>query len=325
MKRLLLVLLLLPVLRAEAHPLAPGLLELTQTAPERYAVLWRTSVARAGSAAVEPRLPDTCRALSRAAPRIERGEALVARWLVECPGGLDGAVLAVDGIDGSGINVIVRVVPQDRPVFQSLLGADAPAVTVALDDSGVFARYLALGAEHLVGGLDHVLFVVGLFCLVTGFRSLVVTVTAFTVGHSITLCLATLGHAALPQVVAEILIAASLAWLAWQLTVGSDVLYNTKRPWTPAIAGAFGLVHGLGFAGALREVGLPASDVPLALLAFNLGIELAQLLLVAALALGALAWRRAGAPAAPGPAFAGYVTGTMAVCWLLERSAALLA
>lgn len=320
MKQLLLaLLLLLPVLRAEAHPLAPGLLELRQTAPERYAVLWRTSVARAGSAAVEPRLPDTCRALSQAAPRIERGEALVARWLVECPGGLDGAALAVDGLDGSGINVIVRVVPQDRPVFQALLGADAPAVTVALDDSGVFTRYLALGAQHFAGGFDHVLFVIGLFFLVSGTRALVTTVTAFTVGHSATLCLATLGHAPLPQAAAEILVAASLLWL------GSEVLYNTKRSWTPYLAGAFGLVHGLGFAGALREAGLPAGEVPLALLAFNAGIELAQLALVAALAAGALAWRRAGTPAVPGPALAGYVTGTMAVCWLLERSAALLA
>ena len=302
-----------------AHALAPGLLELVETEPAHYDVQWRTSVKRARTGGpVEPRLPETCNALTQPDPRVEGGEAVVARWKVACAGGLDGRTLAVDGLPGSGINVIVRVVPRGQPVFQALLGADQPSATLALDDAGVFPRYLALGAQHLVGGLDHTLFVVGLFVLVSGTRALVATVTAFTVGHSVTLCLATLGHAPLPQAVAEMLIAASLLWL------GSEVLCNAKRTWTPYLAGAFGLVHGLGFAGALREAGLPAGDVPMALLAFNLGIELAQLLLVAGLALGALAWRRSGA-ALPGPAFAGYVTGTMAVCWLLERSAALLA
>jgi hypothetical protein len=338
---LLLLALVLPG-AAAAHPLAPGLLELTEVAPERYAVLWRTSVARAGSAGVEPRLPAPCERRSEPEPRVEAGEALVARWLVRCAGGLEGRALAVDGLDGSGINVIVRVVPREAPAFQALLGADQPAVTVSFDAaSPVFTRYLRLGAEHLAGGLDHLLFLLGLFLLVTGLGRLIAAVTAFTVGHSITLALATFGLAPLSQDVAEVLIAATVLALAVELArralpgtnpAGSrspspknrTVLFSGNRS-VLFFAGGFGLVHGLGFAGALREAGLPAGEAPLALLGFNLGIELAQLALVALLLVAAAAWRRLPAPPRWAPLAPAYITGSLAACWLLERAATLLA
>jgi hypothetical protein len=328
-KDLLLLCAFLPTL-AWAHPLAPGLLELTQTAPERYAVLWRTSVARAGSAAVEPRLPDQCRQLSRPEPRIERGEALVSRWLVQCAGGVTGTSLAVAGLEGSGINVIVRVV-EPQATFKALLDAAQPAVRVDLAAEPVFRRYLALGAEHFAGGLDHLLFVLGLFLLVPSLRLLVATVTAFTVGHSITLSLAAFGYVPIGQAVAELAIAATVLVLALELARknGSESFSSAKMTPThfPVMAGVFGLVHGLGFAGALRDVGLPAGDIPLALLAFNLGIELAQLAFVgAALAATVVLSRLKPLEQLPRlQQLPAYVTGTLAACWLLERSVALLA
>lgn len=329
---------------ALAHPLAPGLLELAEVAPARYAVHWRTSIARAGSARVEPRLPPECTQVSAPDPRVVSGEALVARWVVACEGGLVGRALGVDGLAGSGINVIVRVLGREGGEggeFKALLGADQPSVIVTPVTTPVFPRYLRLGAEHLLAGIDHLLFLVALLLLVTGLRRLVVTVTAFTIGHTVTLSLATMGLLPFSQALAEALIAATLLVVALQIQKRGQVHFSAENgpdpffdpffakngpdPFIPFIPGIFGLIHGLGFAGALREAGLPAQDLPLALFAFNLGIELAQLAVVALLAGAALAWRRLRAAPRLAPAVPAYVTGSLAVCWLLERSAGLLA
>jgi len=328
---------LAPMGAAVAHPLAPGLLELTEVAPARYAVLWRSSVVRARSGQVEPRLPDECTRVSEPDVRLESGEAQVARWVVQCgPGGLAGRTLAIDGLEGSGINVIVRVVAPGQPEFKALLGAGEPSATLATAPEPVFARYLELGAQHLLGGLDHLLFLLGLFLLVPSLRVLVATVTAFTAGHSVTLSLAALGWVPIGQGPAELLISATVLVLGLELARPAAVVtpflvgaahgrdsFLRRKPWL--MASVFGLVHGLGFAGALREIGLPPQDLALSLFAFNLGIELAQLALIGAMLLGAAAWRRL--PAAPrfAPAIPAYVVGSMAVCWLLERSVTLLA
>ena len=322
---------LAPMGAAVAHPLAPGLLELTEVAPARYAVLWRSSVVRARSGQVEPRLPDECTRVSEPDVRLESGEAQVARWVVQCgPGGLAGRTLAIDGLEGSGINVIVRVVAPGQPEFKALLGAGEPSATLATAPEPVFARYLELGAQHLLGGLDHLLFLLGLFLLVPSLRVLVATVTAFTAGHSVTLSLAALGLVPIGQGPAELLIAATVLVLGLELARPVPVgaahgrdSFLRRKPWL--MAAVFGLVHGLGFAGALREIGLPPQDLALSLLAFNLGIELAQLALIGAMLLCAAAWRRL--PAAPrfAPAIPAYLVGSMAVCWLLERSVTLLA
>ena len=320
----LLAALLVPIGSASAHPLAPGLLELTEVAPARYAVLWRTSVVRARTGTVEPRLPEDCTRVSQPEVRIESGEAQVARWVVQCAdGGLAGKPLSVDGLEGSGINVIVRVAAPGHPEFKALLGPGQWVATVALQPQPVFTRYLALGAQHLLGGLDHLLFLLGLFLLVPSLRALVATVTAFTAGHSVTLSLAALGLVPVGQGVAELMIAATVLALGLELARMNPAPFSGRRVWL--MAAAFGLVHGLGFAGALRDIGLPAQDIPLSLLAFNLGIELAQLGLICVMLLGAAAWRRLPAVPRLAPAIPAYVVGSMAACWLLERSAALLA
>lgn len=326
-RSLVVALLLIPSAAALAHPLAPAYLELRETAPARYDVLWRTPVVRVQGRELTPHLPGECQALNTPESRIEGGEAAALRWTVQCPGGLAGKTLAVDGIELSSINVVVQVLELDGARYKGLLGADQSTLTLSAS-TPVFASYLELGSAHLLTGLDHLLFLLGLFLLVPTLRALVVTVTAFTLGHSLTLALAVLDVIQVRQAYAEIAIALTVLMLALEVARPRTARPSLirRRPWL--MAAGFGLVHGLGFAGALREVGLPAQDIPQSLLAFNLGIEAAQLgliMLMLAAATAArkmpLAWR-----AAPGlgrivPA---YVTGSMAVCWCLERSMALL-
>lgn len=324
--------LLLP-LGALAHPLAPALLEMREIAPERYAVQWRTTVVQARGTRIAPRLPESCRSLNAPEQRVEAGEAVVLRWVVQCgPGGLVGARVTVDGLAAAGINVIVAIVPRDGPARSALLGAGSSSYVVPApqSDAPVFPRYLRLGIDHLLAGADHLLFLLGLFLLVRSPGVLVAAVTAFTLGHCVTLTLVTLGVLRIPQALAELAIAVTVLLVACALARPAERSLGSRAQAAAgpvAIAASFGLIHGAGFAGALREIGLPAGEVPMALLAFNLGIEAGQLLVIAALLALATLWRRMSTstrtPAARRvPA---YVIGTCAVYWCFERAWLLLA
>lgn len=326
MKGLLGLLLLWPVF-AVAHPLAPALLELRGTVPGQYEVRWLTSVARVRGADVVPVLPARCRALSAPRTAVRDGEALESTWAVRCEGDLPGATIHVDGLDASGIQVVLRVVPPGSPTVSAILDARAPAFVVPrqADAAGRLLAYGALGVEHLLTGLDHVLFVVGLLGVVRGARKVVVAVTGFTLGHSLTLAAATLGFVRVDPAVTELGIALSL------VVVALAVLRPAQPPGLLArhpgvLTPGFGLLHGLGFAGALTGLGLPREEIAPALLAFNLGIEAGQLVIVAAavalahLAQGAIWSQRTISRVVPA-----YIIGTLAACWCLERTVALLA
>lgn len=315
---------------APAHPLAPALLEVRETAPEHYALLWRTSTLRAQVQDVAPRLPASC--ADTAAPSVDvAGTALSLRWTAHCPGGLAGQVVRFEGLERSVINVIVRLERGQGAPVEVLLDARRAAYTVPAPAAAVapFTRYFTLGVEHLLGGLDHVLFVGGLLLLVHGWRRLLLTVTAFTLGHSVTLALATLGYARVDSALAELGIALSLLLLAWELSRARNapgLPERRDRPGLPLMAGAFGLLHGLGFAGALAELGLPPGAVAPALLGFNLGIEAGQLGVITLLVLGKRAvdavhwpgrWRADGAPV---HAVAVYAIGTLAAWWCFQRA-----
>ncbi|HVM97483.1 MAG TPA: HupE/UreJ family protein, partial [Candidatus Acidoferrales bacterium] len=181
------------------------------------------------------------------------------------------------------------------------------------------AGYAWLGIGHILGGPDHLLFVLGLMLLVVGWRKLVATLTAFTLAHSLTLALAILDVVHVTPAPVEASIALSIVLLAAELThdASSPPTLARRAPWS--IAFVFGLLHGLGFAGALREVGLPAGQVPLALLAFNMGVELGQLAFVGAALLPVFLWRRFSATRPALRLLPAYAIGTIAVVWVLER------
>jgi len=313
---------------AGAHPLAPALLELRAAADGTVEVLWKTSRLRPRGARLEPRLPDGCTATT---PIRTGGDAqsVSQRWTMACgPRGLTGRTVGVDGLESAPIDVLVRIALADGRVVSEVLRADRPSLVVPERQSWsrVLWSYGRLGVEHILGGGDHLLFVLGLLLLVAGLRPLLATITAFTVGHSITLSLVTLDALHVPSGPAELLIAVSVLALAVELArdpaapAARGPLALARRPFV--MAGVFGLVHGMGFAGALAEVGLPQEEIPLALFAFNAGLELGQIAFVAA-AGGMLAGAMALAPGARDVVvrICAYGIGTCAAYWCLERAA----
>jgi hypothetical protein len=277
MSRLLAALILLLGAPAAAHRLAPSYLELREAPDGRFAVTWRTPDVVARGARLAPVLP--CERVGEPEALREPG-AWVERSRVACASGLVGREVRVDGLARSGTDALVHVAFADGREVRGVLSAAHPALRVpererALDVAAAYAR---LGALHLATGVDHVLLVLGLLALLRRGRPLLVAITAFTVGHSVTLAAASLGGLRLPGPPVELAIAASLVALAAALTrPGASSL--ARRP--ALLPFGFGLLHGLGFAGTLATAGLPSGALPLALLSFNLGIEAGQLALVA--------------------------------------------
>lgn len=310
--------------RAGAHPLAPSLLDLREASPGRITALWRRPQLLRVGVRLEPVLPGRCRTVE---PPVEtsEGAAQVTRWTVDCgPAGLTGGTVAVRGLAEAGSDALLRVELADGRRVQAVLRAAAPSFVLppAQRVTSVAAGYLRLGIEHLLTGWDHLAFVLGLILLVGGWRRLLGTATAFTLGHSLTLSLAALGLVRLPPGPIEAAIALSILVLAVELARRDRPTPFGRRPWL--MAAGFGLLHGLGFAGALAQVGLPVREIPLALLAFNVGIELAQIgFIVAVLGLVfALAplLRRLPAWTMAAPT---YVIGTLAAFWMFQRLGAL--
>jgi hypothetical protein len=313
---------------ADAHRLAPSYLEIREHRDGAVDVLWRTPLLRAAGSDLRPVLPAGCRPEGQTHTREDPAARTVRLRLACGEGGLAGARVGASGLEASGTDVLVHVARADGSAIHLLLSPARPSAPIPdrAGARGVLLRYGGLGVTHLLGGLDHALFVTGLVLLVPGRRRLLAAVTAFTVGHSATLALTTLGVLRIPSDAAELAIAASLVLLARALVAparaGAPLL--ARRPWLAS--GAFGLVHGLGFAGALTEIGFPPGELPLALLAFNVGIEVGQLALVGVLlAVGLLlapVATRAGRAATELPATA---IGALGVFYLIERAAFLAA
>lgn len=320
---LLLVFALLP--SSYAHQLRLAYLQLDELEADTYSVLWKLP-AQGDTArlAVSVQLPQDCETLAQ--PRAElAADGYLERWQIRCAGGLAGGVIGVDGLARAAADVLVRLAYLDGSSQVERLTSARPAL-VALAAPGplqVAISYLALGVEHILLGVDHLLFVLALLLIVRGTRRLVATVTAFTVAHSITLAMATLGLVQVPIAPVEAVIALSIVFVASEivrLRAGKTSL-TAQSPWV--VAFAFGLLHGFGFASVLSEVGLPPLHIPLALLFFNLGVELGQLLFIAVtlVFLGAVRRRPVPLPAwlALGPP---YAIGGVAMFWVIQRIAA---
>jgi hypothetical protein len=308
---------------AGAHPLAPSLLELREGKDGVVAVRFRTPRIQRPGAALWPELPPACVARGEPALTTDASSATL-RWRVECgPGGLRGGALRVHGLRESSTDTLLRAELADGELVRAVLrpGAESFAIPRHPSQMGVAADYLGMGFGHLLGGIDHLLFVLGLVLLLRDGRRLLAAVTGFTLGHSVTLSLATLGFVQMPSAPVEVGIAASLFWLATRLAREGQGGGRLAHPWR--MSALFGLLHGLGFAGALAQAGLPSGEIPLALLAFNFGIELGQLGVVAALLTLQAAMQPFGAHApawlARAPA---YAIGTTAAALIFERVAA---
>jgi hydrogenase/urease accessory protein HupE len=312
---------------AFAHGLDPAALTLRETSAGVFDVHWRASALQLPGADVRPVLPARCRTTSQAEAE-EGADHVGVRWTVDCgPDALGGETVRIEDLGAAKINALVSITRLDGEDIQTVLGPRAPAFAVPEHASrgDVLRGYVALGIEHILTGPDHLLFVFGLLLLVSASRLLVQTITAFTLGHSLTLSAAVLGIANVPSRPVEVLIAVSVLVLAVELTRDADEPTRLRRcPWAMAIA--FGLLHGFGFAGALAEAGLPAGQIPLALVSFNVGIELGQLAFVAAVLLAGACLRRA-IPAVPTRSTRPvvYAMGILAAYWCFERMATWLA
>ena len=315
---------------ANAHALEPGYLDLRQLTPETWQVFWRKPDVQGAPMAIEARLPPICAPDQGLAPTSD-GAAWVSGWVADCSSGLVGGQIAIVGLSAQRTDVLLRLQPLDQAPTTVRLTPDVPTHLVLAEPTTgeVFLSYLMLGFEHIIEGWDHLLFVFALMVLIRDPWSLVKAITAFTIAHSITLALAASGHLSVPGPPVEAAIALSIVFLAVEILKHEDrrSRLSERFPWI--ISFSFGLLHGLGFAGALTEIGLPQGDIPAALLAFNLGVEAGQLFFVGVvLSLFCLAraaipdpvrsLRRAHSLAS---GMTGYGVGALATFWLVQRVA----
>lgn len=322
---------------AVADELRPGYLELRQTTSDTYHLLFKTPARGADlRLGIYVALPEGTQDVS--APRSAfNGGAYIERRMVRREGGLTGRTITIEGLSATSTDVLVRIeglggATQTERLSPTNTAFVVQAIPGTLE---VAATYLRLGIEHILFGFDHLLFVLALVILVRDWRRVTMTVTAFTVAHSVTLAAATLGIVNVPGPPVEAAIALSIVLVAVEIVNARRGIpsLTADRPWF--VAFCFGLLHGFGFAGALAEVGLPQHAIPLALLFFNLGVEVGQLAFVAAvLAMAGLVRYAASLRFKPAPVqhaanradmIAAYAIGAVAAYWLIERTNAFLA
>jgi hypothetical protein len=322
-------------LPAAAHRLSPAFFGLAETAPGVYDVQWKVSISGGLAAVLEPQVPDGCMLTEGVRTYVVNDDVRFQHSAMACPGGIAGRTFVMEGLEQTQTDVLLRVDYLDGTSTNQRLTPDAPSVAIPERPSSleVIRTYTVLGVEHILLGIDHLLFVLALLLLVRGVGRLIATVTAFTVAHSITLGAATLGFVHVPSAPVEAVIALSILFLASELarrelavspaeSQRASVDLTARFPWI--VAFSFGLLHGFGFAGALSEVGMPAQAVPLALLFFNVGVELGQLAFIAAVF--AIGWSiRKSAAGAPSwwPRAAAYGIGSVAAFWAIERTLAI--
>ena len=320
LRALALLALLAGALPARADELRPGYLELTQRGANDWKIVWKAPVLGGLAASATPLLPPFCRVTMDEA-RLSVG-ALVATGRAACSRTLDGASVGLAGLEPGFTDTLLRIAPLDRPVqTERLLPGRATATVAAVPDALQVARtYFVIGVDHIVGGFDHLLFVVALVLLLQRGWPVVAAATAFTIAHSITLAGTTLSLFGLPQAPVEAVIALPIIFLAVEIVKAQPGCprLSERLPWLFAFL--FGLLHGFGFAGALREIGLPETDLPMALLTFNLGVEAGQMLIIAA-TLAVITGLRRLTPAAlrPGVLASAYAIGSIASFWFIER------
>jgi len=309
---------------AQAHESRPAYLEINETAPGRYDILWRTPVNAGMRLPIVLKFPRDTSNITE--PNIrELPDSLVERRIVKSDTGLVGKRIHFVGLEATITDVLTRIHLLDGSESTTLVHPSKAWVEVTGSQglASVAASYTLLGIEHIGFGIDHLLFVLALLIITNGTARSIKTVTAFTVAHSITLALATLGFVHVPSKPVEATIALSIVFVASETyrRRQGQVGIASRAPWV--VAFAFGLLHGFGFAGALSEVGLPQNHIPAALFFFNVGVELGQLAFVAVV-LGFIALLKRIPGRAPRwvELVPPYAIGSIAVFWVLQRVAA---
>ena len=312
---------------ARAHEIRPALLEIGETAPGVFDVIWKLPGKGDRALGLEPILPGNLRL---AAPRTVRQVpgAWVQRATYKSDGTpLVGRSISIRGLEAVQTDVLLRIELLDGSTHSAILRPNTPTFEIPTKESrkDVSVATWKMGVIHILEGFDHLLFLLALMLIVTGFFELVKTITAFTVAHSITLALATLGVVHFPTAPTEAVIALSIVFLAAEVVRKrrGAVVLTERYPWV--VAFGFGLVHGLGFAGALSEIGIPQDEVPLALVMFNLGVETGQLAFVIVVALILFGARRL--PVSPPRGawrLVPYAIGGFAAFWTIQRLVSML-
>jgi hypothetical protein len=307
---------------ASAHEVRPAMLQIEETAPGRYNVVWRTPLLSGQRLPVALKLPDEVRNLREPVVRQFPDALLERRWVDAGAGGLAGKRIEFVGLQATITDVLVRVQLLDGSESTTLVHPSKAWMEVARSRGllAVAGSYTLLGIEHIGFGIDHLLFVLALLIISNGTVRLLKTVTAFTVAHSITLALATLGFVHVPSKPVEATIALSIVFVA------SEILHRregrigiaTQAPWI--VAFCFGLLHGFGFAGALSALGLPQNHIPAALFFFNIGVEVGQIAFIGVvLALIALVRRLPLRVPLWTELIPPYAIGSVAMLWVIQR------
>jgi hydrogenase/urease accessory protein HupE len=325
-----LALLLCPAV-ASAHEVRPAYLQLRQTGPETYDVLWKVPGRGDGMRlGLYVELPNECVRLGES-PSSFVNNAYTERWSVRCAGGLTGTAVHIAGLAATMTDVLVRIERVDGTTQVGRLTPSRPAFVVEAAPTGieVAGTYTRLGVEHILTGVDHLLYVFAMLLLVTGLKRVVATMTAFTATHSLTLTAATLGWVHVPQPPVEACIALSILFVAREIACSRKGQPGLTERWPWVVSFTFGLLHGFGFAGALSEVGLPQAAIPVALLFFNVGVEVGQLLFIAAAVAFLVGGRKLvrrfcpegfnPQPAAFIRLLPPYAIGSVAMFWVIQR------
>lgn len=316
------LLLMTSITSSHADEIRPGYLELKENTNNLFSILWKVPAKSNAKLSIQPKLPDNCIDKTQATTQLVNA-AYIQRWIISCEGGLQNKLLSITGLELTSTDVLLhleflngtshsaQLTPADR--FY-----EVPAEASSLQ---VIKTYTWLGIEHILLGFDHLLFVFALLLIVNNNRRLLLTITAFTIAHSITLAGATLGFVNIPQQPVEAVIALSILFLAVEIIHGKNGHPGAAARWPWLIAFIFGLLHGFGFAGALAEIGLPQQAIPLALVFFNIGVELGQIIFVTVVLLLIWTFHQFKQPALLEKAetIAVYSIGSLSSFWLFER------
>jgi len=316
--------LLLAVSVASAHESRPAYLEVKETSAGQFSLLWRTPVLAGMRLPIVLKLPADVKNLREPSVQELADSFLERRWIDAGPNGLAGQRIEFPGLQGTITDVLVRVEMLDGRSWTTIVHPSQPwvEITAAQTRMEVMGTFIVQGIRHILFGADHMLFVLGLLLIVKDRWMLLKTITAFTVAHSITLAIATLGYAQAPVLPLNAAIALSILFLGPEIVRSwrGETSFTIRHPWV--VAFAFGLLHGFGFASALTSAGLPKAELPVALLSFNVGVEIGQLSFVAlilslerAFRILEVRWPR-WAEALPG-----YTVGSLGAFWTVQRLA----